>query len=80
MIIPNVIDPYGSSDRAAANSSTAGRTPVPNLDFANARTETGYSSRPKRGMAAIDCSAVIPRNRISYIASTLAVRVTPCWQ
>ena len=41
VIIPNIIDPYGSSDRSAQNTSTAGRTQVPDLDFASARTDVG---------------------------------------
>ena len=48
VIIPNIIDPYGSSDRSAQNTTTAGGTPVPALDFATrgatSATCTGRSS------------------------------------
>ena len=44
------------------------------------RTLTLCSSRPNNGWAASESSADILRKTTSYIVSSLAVRVTPCWQ
>ncbi len=41
VIIPNIIDPYGSSDRSAQNTAAVGGTPVPALDFATASSDVG---------------------------------------
>ena len=79
VIIPNVIDPYGSSDRAAANASTAGRTPVPNLDFATARTDVGdlhgaVLNENCLGKPVADCIAVHGTARASSSSATVTRR------